>query len=284
MSRRVEGVYTTIDEALAAVEHLRAQGYGASAITLVANAEVRSALPYAGGANVTPETNGTDERGEDTRSFWEKVKDAFTWGDQEDSSLRIDSGYEAAVEAPGAYQEEIERGNIVILVEEAAPATDRSATLEDTVRDITEGRDETLELREERLDIDLQEVKTGEIRITKRVVEETETVEVPVTYEEITIERRPVTERRVIEGNAEIIETEDEIIIPVIEEQVIVDKETRVVEEVEVQKEAIVETERVSETLQREELDVDTTGSVQVEETRILSDRDRHQMDQDRNG
>lgn len=283
MSKRVEGVYPTINEALAAVERLRDQGYGAGAITLVANAEVRSALPYAGDADTVREADRPGEERED-RSFWEKVKDAFTWGGHDDSSLHIDSGYEASAEAPAAYQEEIEQGHIVILVEEADTASEQNfatgagAAVQETHAD----RNRTLELREERLDIDLAEVQTGEIRITKRVVEEMQTIDVPVTYEEITIERWPVKDQRVLEGDVEVIQHEDEIVIPVVEERVVVDKEVQVVEEVEIHRDRFTETERVTETLRREELDVDTQGSAQVEETRTLSDRSEPHEDVDR--
>src|SRR5690242_19419983 len=51
---------------------------------------------------------------------------------------------------------------------------------------------DTLKLREERLQVDKERVQTGQVEIGKRVVEEQKTMEVPITREEVVIERRPV--------------------------------------------------------------------------------------------
>jgi len=111
---------------------------------------------------------------------------------------------------------------------------------------------DVLERREERLTVDKQTEKAGDVRVGKRVVEERQSVDVPVTREEVTIERRPVD--RPASGEAL---TEDSIDVPVYEERVDVGKETRVVEELEVGKTATTETERVDETVRREEFDID---------------------------
>src|ERR687885_959105 len=54
----------------------------------------------------------------------------------------------------------------------------------------TSGR--TVELREEELQARKQPVEKGRVQIGKDVVEEQQTLEVPVTREEVTVERRPV--------------------------------------------------------------------------------------------
>lgn len=76
--------------------------------------------------------------------------------------------------------------------------------------------------------------------------------DVPVTREEVSIERRSVD--RPAGGEAF---TEDSIDVPVYEERVQTGKEARVVEELEVGKTSVTDTERVEETVRREEFDID---------------------------
>ena len=118
--------------------------------------------------------------------------------------------------------------------------------------------DTTLERREERLTVDKQAEQAGTVHVGKHVEEEVQSVDVPVTREEVTLERRSVD--RPATGEAF---TEDSIDVPVYEERVDVNKETRVVEELDVDKTAYTDTERVQETVRREEFDIDdnTTGT-----------------------
>jgi uncharacterized protein (TIGR02271 family) len=118
--------------------------------------------------------------------------------------------------------------------------------------------DSTLERREERLTVDRQAEQAGTVHVGKHVEEEVQSVDVPVTREEVTLERRSVD--RPATGEAF---TEDSIDVPVYEERVDVNKETRVVEELDVDKTAYTDTERVQETVRREEFDIDdsTTGT-----------------------
>jgi uncharacterized protein (TIGR02271 family) len=53
----------------------------------------------------------------------------------------------------------------------------------------------------------------------------------------------------------------DTLRVPIREEQVVVSKEPRVVEELEIRKVATQDTEQVSDTVRREEVDVQRTGS-----------------------
>lgn len=108
-----------------------------------------------------------------------------------------------------------------------------------------------IERSEERLTVDKDTQQVGSVRVGKRIVEETQSVDVPVTREELVIERRTV------DRPAGETLTEDSVDIPVYEEQVRTGKEARVVEELEVGKTAKTDTQRVSETVRREEFDVD---------------------------
>lgn len=116
-----------------------------------------------------------------------------------------------------------------------------------------------VELREEELTASKRMVETGEVKIGKDVVSEQKTIDVPVSKEEVTIERRAV-DRRPTGGS--IGDGGDVIEVPLHEEQVQVDKQAVVYEELEVGKRAVQETDTVSDTVRREVADVQTEGDV----------------------
>ena len=127
-------------------------------------------------------------------------------------------------------------------------------------RSLGEGQ-ETVQLREERLQPRKETVQTGEVGIRKEVVEEERTVEVPRTREEVYVERRPVEPRP---ADRQIGAEGETIRVPVREEQVQVEKQPVVREEVTVGKQAVQETEQVSGTVRREEARIEHTGDVEV--------------------
>lgn len=111
---------------------------------------------------------------------------------------------------------------------------------------------DTIERREERLTVDKETQKAGDVHVGKHVEEDRQAVDVPVTREEVHLERRAV-DRPADEGSL----TEDSIDVPVYEERVEAGKETRVVEELDVDKTAHTDTARVEETVRREEFDIE---------------------------
>jgi uncharacterized protein (TIGR02271 family) len=105
---------------------------------------------------------------------------------------------------------------------------------------------------EEELRVGTRERKAGSIRVRKRVRTDHEHIEVPTRHEEVTVERVPV------EGEASEAEIgEDEVVVPVTEEEVIVHKRPVVKEEVRVRKDVVEETEVVEEDVRREEVEVE---------------------------
>jgi len=123
-----------------------------------------------------------------------------------------------------------------------------------------------MQLREEELQARKTRVETGSVQLGKEVVEEKQTLEVPVTREEVYVERHAV-ERR--EADASIADSERETIrVPVTEERVEVSKQPVVYEEVDIGKRVTQETETVSDTVRREELRVDEKGDVEVRKDR----------------
>jgi uncharacterized protein (TIGR02271 family) len=117
-------------------------------------------------------------------------------------------------------------------------------------------------LREEHLRIVKEQVQAGEVRIRKEVVTEQQRIDVPVTREEIVIERRPVTGEPAQAGNLSDFREGEEIRVPLTEEQVRVEKEQVVREELTVGKRTVQDTEHVQDAVRREEARVETTGTV----------------------
>jgi uncharacterized protein (TIGR02271 family) len=116
------------------------------------------------------------------------------------------------------------------------------------------GRDR-LTLAEEELQIGKREVSRGEAHVGKRV--ETSHVKEPVTKrrEEVVVERRPVSEA--VRGD-EAFRTGDEVRIPLTEEELVVEKRPVVKEELIVGKRTVEDRQIVEEDLKREEVDVRT--------------------------
>jgi len=128
--------------------------------------------------------------------------------------------------------------------------------------DVRTSEEKVVELREEELEARKKIVETGKVRSAKDVVEELRTLEVPVTREEVTIERRRVEDRP---ASGQIGDDEVGVSVPVREDRVNVEKRTVVTEEIGVGKQKVQETERVSGTVRREEVRVDKEGDVRVD-------------------
>jgi uncharacterized protein (TIGR02271 family) len=121
----------------------------------------------------------------------------------------------------------------------------------------------TVQVREEHLHARKTPVEKGEVRVRKEVVTENQTLEVPVTREEVVIERHPASGK----ASSADIRAGEEIRIPVKEEQVHVEKQAVVKEEVSVGKRKVTDTERVSGTVKKEQVKVDREGDVKVDTT-----------------
>ncbi len=119
---------------------------------------------------------------------------------------------------------------------------------------------EKIKLYEERLTVNKQRAKTGEVSIGKRVETETANVSVPVEKERLVIERKNVTGKTVSPGIH--FGDGETVSVDLYEETATINKQTFVREEVKVHKEVDQETVRKSETIRREELEIDEEGDV----------------------
>jgi uncharacterized protein (TIGR02271 family) len=111
-----------------------------------------------------------------------------------------------------------------------------------------------IELLGEVLRVHRDRTQRGEVRVRKDVVTEQQTVQVPVTREELVVERVPVSGQATSTTGE--IGTEKEIRIPLTEEVASLDKQTVVREQVNVGKRAVEEVENLEGSVRHEELDV----------------------------
>jgi uncharacterized protein (TIGR02271 family) len=105
---------------------------------------------------------------------------------------------------------------------------------------------------EEELRAGTREREAGRMNVRKRVRTDREQVRVPKKREEVSVERVPVNE----EGTgAEI--GEDEVSMPVVEEEVVVGKRAVVKEELRLRKDVVEDEEVVEEDVRKEEVEID---------------------------
>ena len=116
-----------------------------------------------------------------------------------------------------------------------------------------------------------EERETGRVRIHKHVVEDTEEVDVPLLREEVDVERVPV--ERVLEEPAETRQEGDTLIIPLMEEQLVVKKQWVLKEELHVRRHRREEREQRTVTLRRQEADVERLDAESTEPPTSPEDR-----------
>jgi uncharacterized protein (TIGR02271 family) len=141
--------------------------------------------------------------------------------------------------------------------EEADLEQNDNATQVNNVQYVQEEQEEqTIPLTEERLDIS-KNVQEQQATITKKPVTETKTVEVPVTHEEVSIERRSPSGGEGQISSEGPVSSNEEISIPVKKEEVEVNKTPYVKEEVKVTKRPVTETTEVTEEITSERVSME---------------------------
>ncbi|MGI8458789.1 MAG: YsnF/AvaK domain-containing protein [Propionibacteriaceae bacterium] len=143
---------------------------------------------------------------------------------------------------------------------------DRSDVSDQTVDRDTSGptTDDALTRSEERLDVGTATRESGRARLRKYVTTENATQTVPVSHEEVTLEREPITDadHDASPSGPAIGEEEHEIVLH--EEVPVVDKDVVAVERVKLGKETVTEDATVSEEIRTENVEIvdpdDTSG------------------------
>jgi len=117
--------------------------------------------------------------------------------------------------------------------------------------------DDAMTRSEERLNVGTRTEEIGRARLRKYVVTENVTQTVPVSHEEVRVEREPITDANVgaaMDGPA-ISEEEHEVTLRA--ERPVVEKEAVPVERVRLNTETVTDEAQVNEELRKEQIDVD---------------------------
>ena len=174
------------------------------------------------------------------------------------------------------YQGQQEAGRSIVLVEsyghqqEARDILHRYGAYDASTRYRQAEGDRIIPVREEELRVHKQQVVTGEVVIRKEVITEEKTITVPVTREELVIERHPgsgeLPAQPVSEGEtlAEALKEGGTLRIVLREEQIRVEKYPVVKEEIFISKRQIQESRHISDTVKREEAHLERVGNVNI--------------------
>ncbi len=136
---------------------------------------------------------------------------------------------------------------------------DDSSNRHGTVGHDTSGptTDDAMTLSEERVNVGTETRESGRARLRKYVVTENVTQTVPVSREEVRLEREPITDGNVGAANAgpDISEEEHEVVLH--EERPVVEKDVVATERVRLNTETVTDQATVNETVRKEEVDTD---------------------------
>jgi uncharacterized protein (TIGR02271 family) len=117
--------------------------------------------------------------------------------------------------------------------------------------------DDAMTRSEERLNVGTRSEEVGRARLRKYVVTENVTENVPVSREEVRVEREPITDANIDKAMSGPAISEEEHEVTLHAERPVVEKEAVPVERVRLDKETVVENETVSEGLRKEEIEVE---------------------------
>ena len=118
-----------------------------------------------------------------------------------------------------------------------------------------------LRLRKEELNVAKNKVDMGKVEFAKEIIEEQQTISIPVTHEEVVIERKSMNEP----SDKPIGEGDDEhFSLSVSEEKVEVGKQTVITSEISAHKRAVEENREIKETVKHEEARINKDGNANI--------------------
>ena len=126
-------------------------------------------------------------------------------------------------------------------------------------------RSERIELAEERLDVAKREVERDRVVVRTRVSEREETAEVDLRHEDVDVERVPVG--RVVDSPPATREEDGVLIVPVLEEELVVTTRLVLKEELRISRRSRTETVRRTVRLRTEHADVTRVDGPQPDPT-----------------
>jgi uncharacterized protein (TIGR02271 family) len=196
-----------------------------------------------------------DDDGEITPEFENEVYSYYglqRTGSTEDRGTYAEysSSGDSGKVGPGMREGDTESGEFV------GHAEDDEGVSQTSGSDLDDRDELRVQRSEEELAAGTREVEAGAMRVRKRVRTDREQIEVPTRHEEVSVERVPVS------GEATEAQIgEDEVVVPVTEEEVVVSKRAVAKEEVRIKKDVVEDTEVVEEDVRREEIDVEDQTS-----------------------
>jgi uncharacterized protein (TIGR02271 family) len=116
--------------------------------------------------------------------------------------------------------------------------------------------DEAMARSEEQLRVGTEQRESGRARLRKPVTEHVSTT-VPVSREEVTVEREPITDANGAEATSGANPSEEEHEVTLTEQRVVVGKETVPVERIRLGTETVTEQQQVDETVRKEQIETD---------------------------
>jgi uncharacterized protein (TIGR02271 family) len=149
--------------------------------------------------------------------------------------------------------------------------TETTSTVGDVRTDLDDrdraGTDDAMTRSEERLHVGTESQVTGRVRLRKYIVTENVTQTVPVSREEVRLEREPITESNVDDAvsGPELTESEHEVTLHA--ETPVVAKETVPVERVRLDTDTVTEEVPVNEQVRKEEIELDDDGRTTTDRT-----------------
>jgi uncharacterized protein (TIGR02271 family) len=237
----------------------------------------------------------TEPTYQEDRSVWDKIRSAFGGEPSNEQDYAYHDDFYGSLQKSGMpedkaryFGQRMQKGGWLVMVNTSGGRASEAITiLERNGADIgsaaadfgkeqpatkrTEaGGEHRIELLGELLRVHKERVARGEVRLRKDVVSETKKVEVPVTREELVVERMGVEGERRPGGQ---IGSEKEIRVPLSEEKVRVEKEPVVTGEVRVGKRQVQETKQVADTVRREDVKVDKEGDVELDEQKLKDEK-----------
>lgn len=147
------------------------------------------------------------------------------------------------------------------LIDSSADKKDNNENMTETRAHEESSEERKLRLRKEELDVAKSKVDIGKVEFGKEIIEEQQVVNVPVIHEEVVVERKSINEpsdQPIGEGD------DDHFSLSVSEEKVEVGKHTIVTGEVTAHKREIEENREIKETVKHEEARINKDGDANI--------------------
>ncbi|TCN27382.1 YsnF/AvaK domain-containing protein [Mesobacillus foraminis] len=283
MNSNIIGVYDSQQEVMSAIQDLQDDGFRVRDLGIIARtANGESTIEDETGANALEfETDKNHHNDDDLVNTLAHLYDDVEFNEERTIGRFLELGLSR--EQAREYASYVENGKIILYNENQGPGTGNGTAVSgynitsdtrsgrglssgtgihaDTQQTLwdTDDQEQTMKLREEELNVTKNPVKTGEVTVHKDVIEEQKNIEVPVTREELYIERRKADGTS---PDGAPIGDGETIRIPIKEEKVNVSKQEMVTEELVIGKRQVQDTEQVTETVRKEEVRLEEDGRI----------------------